>query len=124
MRERLKYRTPQPHTETISIIIQQLNREITEKIRVRKESNWKNFANTLDHRTNSKKLFKTIKSLTLSNNSESTTHAAITKDDNIPSRKQQANILIDHYAKCSRVPYTRDSATFSIVVDQYICLLF
>ena len=107
-RDRLKHRSPRPHTEYVSSRIRVLNKTITEKVQERKTNNWNSFVDTLDYRTGSKKLFKTIKSITVSSNGSSTSHAAVTKDENIPSRREQSNILIKHYANTSTVPRTRE----------------
>ncbi|KAF2345759.1 Reverse transcriptase domain [Trinorchestia longiramus] len=68
--------------------------------------NWKNFVESLDHKTNSSKLYKSIRNPTNSNTNAFQTHAAITTDVKIHPRRKQANTLIHHYASISKVHTT------------------
>ena len=71
---------------------------------MKQKENWNSFLNTFDHKTNPSKLHKTIRSLTNSNSGIAESHASISTSDKIPTRKQQANILISHYSKISHLP--------------------
>ena len=64
--------------------------------------NWHSFLCTLDHSTNTKHLYKTINRITNSNNGKTPSLAVLTPTD-IPSEKQQANNLTDHYANPSQI---------------------
>ena len=97
-------RTPTPHTQITTNRIHELNTEINTKLAQKQTENWLAFQETLDYKTNPSKLHKTINSLINSNSGNTQSHASITTSDKIPSRKQQANILIDHYSKISHLP--------------------
>ena len=87
--------------------IQTLNTEIDAKIKDKITLNWKEYLNTLDHKTISK-LYKTMKSITLSNSSPIQIHVGITSTDDVPTNKQQANTLIKHFSHVSQLepPHT------------------
>ena len=96
-----KHNSPTPHTQDTVERIQHLNEQITTKIQHEKLENWKAFVQTLNHSTNTSRLYKTINSITNSNSGITKSHASITTTDNIPSLTEQANILIKHYADIS-----------------------
>jgi hypothetical protein len=73
----------------------------------KQKQRWEEFVATLDHRTDSVKLYRTIRSLTNSNSDLTPSHSAITTTDTIPSRKQQSKILINYYASISHLPKHR-----------------
>ncbi|XP_076036397.1 uncharacterized protein LOC143022179 [Oratosquilla oratoria] len=103
-RDTLKHDTPTPIPQNIADQIQTLNTVIANKIHEQKTQNWQNFINTLDHKTNTSKLYKTLNSITLSNTNTTRSHAAIiTTTDNLPSNRQQANALIRHFAQTSHL---------------------
>ncbi|KAF2368698.1 Reverse transcriptase domain [Trinorchestia longiramus] len=107
IRERNNLRnTPIPHTYQTTRHIQDLNQQITGKITKTRTENGKNFVESLDRKTNSSKLYKTIRNITNSNTNASQRHAAITTDANMPSRQKQADTLIHHYASISKVRTT------------------
>ena len=107
-RNDLKHKSPTPHTQDTTARIQALNLEITNKIQARKDERWQTFASSLDHTTNTSKLFKTIKNISNSKTCSTKTHAAITTNpQHTPSRKEQANILINYYASISHLKPTR-----------------
>lgn len=89
--------------------------------------NWKEFINTLDHKTNTSKLYKTIKSITLSNCNTIQTHEGITSTDGVPTNKQQADAFIKYFSHDSHLkPHTNDvsrhkshkSCTFHVQADK------
>ena len=107
-RDSLKHNTPLPHTQDTITRLQQLNREINNKIYTKKTENWKTFVSTLNHATDSSKLYKTLKSISKSQTDSSRTHAAITSTtQHIPSYTVQANTLVNHYANISHLTPTR-----------------
>jgi hypothetical protein len=73
----------------------------------KQKQRWEEFVATPDHRTDSSKLYRTIRSLTNSNSGLTPSHSAITTSDIIPSRKQQSNTLINYYASISHLPKHR-----------------
>lgn len=105
IRERNNLRdSPTPHTQITTNRIHELNTEINNKLTEKQTENWLAFQETLNFKTNPSKLHRTINSLINSNSGITQSHASITTSDRIPTRKQQANILIDHYAKISHLP--------------------
>ena len=102
-RDTLKHNSPTPLTQNITDQIQALNTQINTKIQEQKTLNWQTFVNTLDHKTNTSKLYKTLNSITLSNSNTTQSHEAITTTDTVPSNKQQANTLIDHFSQISHL---------------------
>ena len=78
--------------------LQYLNNDRSVRIYEQKTQNWRSFLTTLNHKTGTSKLYKTIKSITQSNTGITTSHAAIGASNSIPTYKAQTNILIDHYA--------------------------
>ena len=106
-RDTLKH-SPTPHTPNTVEQIQALNTQINSKISEQQTLNWKTYLQTLDHRTNTSKLYKTLNSITLSNSNTTQSHAAITTTDTIPSNKQQANILINHFSHVSHLKPHKD----------------
>ena len=102
-RSNLKYHTALPQTEAITEQIQVLNEEISGKINTEKANCWKKYLQTLNHYSNIKKLYSTLTSNTNSSSGTDPTHEAISTGENIPTRKQQANGLLDHYAKISHL---------------------
>ena len=107
-RDRLKHASPLPHTRDITDRIQALNREINNKLNDKKTENWRAFVTTLNHNSNPTKIYKTLKSITQSQEQVTKTHAAITANlQHIPTHKEQANLLINHYAEISHIKPTR-----------------
>ena len=92
------------HTEEIAHSVQEQNKNIQIKIKEQQKKKWADFANNLNHKYDCKKVFSVLRSITKSNSQTLTSHAAITLDNTIPSYKQQANILINHYANISHLP--------------------
>ena len=107
-RDRLKHNSPFPHTPDTKARIQFLDDNINTKIKTKKTENWKTLVTTLNHTTNTSKLYKTLKNITNSQTSTSKTHAAITSNtQHIPTLTEQANILIKHYSEISHLKPTR-----------------
>ena len=110
-RNDLKHKSPFPHSQAVTDRIQELNREINTKIQARKTEKWETFASTLNHSTNSSKIYRTLKGISNSISCSTKTHAAISKNPNkTPSLQEQANILINHYASISHLKPTRTPA--------------
>ena len=99
-------KSPTPHSQATSQRIQELSEQIYRLHKEQQTEQWKKFVATLDHTTSAAKLFKTIRSINNSNNGAQHTHQAITnnQDEHIPTRKQQANIMMNHYANISNLP--------------------
>ena len=110
IRERNNLRkTPTPHSHNTSLRIQALNSQITNKIREQQQENWNSFLETIDHRSNTKKLYKTMRDIATSNSNQPPSHASITNNtDYIPTRQEQSNLLIKHYATISQLPKHKD----------------
>ncbi|XP_018017976.1 uncharacterized protein LOC108674527, partial [Hyalella azteca] len=68
--------TPTPHSQATTDHIHELNEQIKTSIRNRQKQRWEEFVATLDHRTNSSKLYRTIRSLTNSNSGLTPSHSA------------------------------------------------
>ena len=109
IRERNNLRkTPTPHTQITTERIHELNTQINNRLIDKQIQNFNAFKETLDYRTNPSKLHRTVRSITNSNSGVPQSHASITTTNKIPSRKQQANLLIKHYAKISNLPKHRE----------------
>ena len=87
----------------VSIRLQYLNNVICDWIYEQKTQNWRAFITTLNYKTGTSKLYKTLKFITQSNIGITTSHAAIGASNSIPTYKAQVNILIDHYANISHI---------------------
>ena len=72
-----------------------LNNDISDRIYKQKQ-NGRSFTTTLNHKTGTSKLYKTVKSITQSNTGITTSHAAIDASKSIPTFTAKANILIAH----------------------------
>ena len=82
--------------------INHLNDVITSSINQEKTREWQEFLNTIDHKTSSKSLWRTLKKIHTSKTAPPHTHEAMQLPNKcIPTLKQQANMLIDHYARIS-----------------------
>ena len=106
-RDRLKFDSTLPLTHDITMRLQYLNNDISDRIYEQKTQNWRAFKTTLNHKTGTSKLYK-ILSITQSNTGITTSHAAIGASNSIPTYKSQANILIDHYANSHMKPLQSD----------------
>ena len=85
------------------------------------------FITTLNHRTGTSKLYKTLKSIAQSSKKITTSHAAIGASNSIPTYKAQATILIDKYANiCHMKPLQSDRLIirhrFSYPIDHTLTL--
>ena len=71
-------------------------------------SQWQTVLATTDYRTSPQKLWRLVRSLHTHHSSEPRTHEAILSPNSssIPSPKEQANLLVDHYASISRLPHS------------------
>ena len=95
--------TALPLTLALPLKIQYLNNDISDRIYEKKTQNWRAFITTLNQKTGTSKLYKTLKSITQSNTEITTSPAAIGASNSIPTYKAEANILIDHYANSSHM---------------------
>ena len=111
-RDALKHATPHPLTlETVNEITA-LNTDISSLINTIKKQNWATFLETLKHSSNISKLYRTLNSITLSHTNTPQSHESITNTDNLPTDRQQANILVDHFASISHLgPERNDRKT-------------
>ena len=105
----LKFNSTLPLTHDITVRPQNLSNDISDRIYEQKTQNWRSFI-TLNHKTGTSKLYKTLKSITQSNTGITTSHAAIGASNRIPTYKALANILIDHYANISNTGITTSHA--------------
>ena len=94
-----------PQTEDTVRTVESVNEQIRTRKKQKQTQNWTIFANNLNHKDNSKKVFEVLRSITKSYLHILISHAAITQDNTIPSYTQ-ANILINHYASISHLPNT------------------
>ena len=102
-RGRLKCNSTLPLTHDITMHLQYLNNNISDRIYEQKTQNWRSFITTLNHETGTSKLYKTLKSIIQSNRGITTSQAATDASNSIPTYKAQANILIDCYANISHM---------------------
>ena len=87
----------------------QLNQDINSEIRICQENKWKATLLEANYRTSPAKLWRFIRSLQRKANDCTESHEAIRKleVDRIPTRREQADILMKHYASISQLPPTR-----------------
>ena len=82
-------RTPTPHSPATTQLIQELNTQIRVKITQKQQETWQEFLDTLDHSTNTAKLYSTIRSINNSNSKQDPTHAAITNNSYNKASRQK-----------------------------------
>ena len=105
-RDRLKFNSTLPLTNDITTRLQYintgddclnrlqyLNNDISDRIYDQKTQNWRSLT-TLNHKTGTSELYKTLKSITQSNTGITTSRATIGASNSIPTYKAQENILI------------------------------
>ena len=87
----------------------ELNQDINSEIRICQENKWKTTLLEANYRTSPAKLWRLIRSLQRKAKDCTESHEAIRKlgVDRIPTRREQADILMKHYAFISRLPPTR-----------------
>ena len=97
----------QPPTPDALEHIRDLNKEIDEDIRHEQHTKWKQILEDTRYNTNPSKLWKLIRGLNNSYLDITETHEAILPQHqtNIPTDKQQSNILNKHYSNISRLPH-------------------
>ena len=102
-----KHLRSQPPTTVNYQRLTELNETIENKIREHQDSLWKEILNNINHRTAPAKLWRLVRSLHSNLSAPAPTHEAILKPNStkIPSPKEQANIIIDHYASISRLEH-------------------
>ena len=91
----------------------ELNETIDRKIKEHQDTLWKEILENVNHRTTAAKLWRLVSSLHTNFSAPAPTHEAILKPNTsrIPSPKEQANILINHYASISRLAQNRQDRT-------------
>ena len=84
-----------------------LNETITRKIEEHQDSLWRETIENVNHRTAPEKLWRLVSTLHNNFSAPAPTHEAILKlnSSRIPSPKEQADILINHYASISRLSH-------------------
>ena len=102
-RDRFKINSTLPLTHDMTMRLQHLNNDISDRIYEQKTQNFRSFIPTLNHKTGTSKLYKTLKSIRQSNTGITTSHPAICASNSIQTYKAQANILIDHYTNISNM---------------------
>ena len=109
MKDWKRLRSALPSPESLERI-RELTDEINAKVLDHTSNLWKEFLNSIDHRTNPSKLGKVVRSLFNRNSSFPAGHEAILSLGStlIPSPREQADLLVKHYASISRLPHCRE----------------
>lgn len=89
--------------------IHNLNIQINTLISEKQRKNWDRYLTTLDHKTNSTQVWKTIKKIHSGQTQPPPSHESIRRNGKITTRKEQCNLLISHYSKISHKPTTKEN---------------
>ena len=106
MRERTQLRSQLPTPHSVNRV-RGITAEIDTRVRNHTSAIWKEVLDSVNYRTNPSKLWKLVRGLNNRNSGIPAGHEALLAPGStlIPSPREQANSLIQHYAAISRLPH-------------------